>query len=253
MITDERVRSCACKVRGQQHFYTADASGRHTLIVDPANVHLLRDVGFGVSPVRAGSNQLQARATSCAPGVKKGRLLHTLATKARTRKVRAVNHNLLDARKSNLQLLTRSDVVVLNRSPSIKRLIGVREAAPPHWLKTECRFHSSISIDGQKLHLGSFKTLFEAGAAYDSAAIRLYGGKVTTNRSLGFLSESVRKTKVCRQAARTARRRVDEHREKATAVKLQALMAAKTDEERRAAFVSLARRSTVSVSVPACG
>ena len=114
-------------------------------------------------------------------------------------------------------------------------------------------FHAAIGIDGQKLHLGSFKTLEEASAAYDSGAIRLYGGKVTTKRSLGFISEKVRMTKVCRQAARTARRRVDEHRAKVSAAKVQALLAAKTDEERRAAFVSLARRPMVSQNLPARG
>lgn len=243
MITNHRIYKCACKVRGQQHAFTADASGRHTLMADLANAHLLRDASWCVGPVRAGSKKLQARATSNAPGIKKGRLLHRLASRARTRKVRAVNGNPLDARKSNLQSLTKSDVVILNRSPSIKRLIGVRYAAPPRWLKTECTFHSSISIDGKKLHLGSFKTLEEAGAAYDAAAIRLYGGKVTTNRSLGFISEKVRMTKVCRQAARSARARVAEHRAKVTAAKLQVFMAAKTDEERRAAFVSLGSRS----------
>ena len=51
MIDNDKVYPCACKVRGQQHVYTTDASGNFILIVDPANIHLLRDTSYTVSPV----------------------------------------------------------------------------------------------------------------------------------------------------------------------------------------------------------
>lgn len=71
---------------------------------------------------------------------------------------------------------------------------------------------------------------------------RLYGAKATTNQGLGFISEKVARTKVCRKAAKQGRRKVCEHQEKAALEKLRAFQAATTQEERREIF-----RSVVSV------
>jgi hypothetical protein len=77
---------------------------------------------------------------------------------AHNRRVRALNGNLLDARKRDLQTVSRSDISILNRGRLITKLAGVHRAEPPCWLKSDCIFHASISVGGTKLHLGSFKT-----------------------------------------------------------------------------------------------
>ena len=183
--------------------------------------------------MRAGSKRLQASATARAPGVKKGRLLHRLSSGARMRKVRAANRNSLGCTQEQSATAHQSDVTILNREPSIKRLIGVCRADPPAMAQVRLRIPFVNQHRRQEISSRSFKTLEESACGYDAAAIRIYGGKVTTNRSLGFISEKVRKTKVCRQAAGAAQRRVDQHRSKVAAAKLQALVAATTDKERR--------------------
>jgi hypothetical protein len=67
----------------------------------------------------------------------------------------------LDARKSNLQLLTKSDVTILNREPSIKRLIGVRRADPPAMAQVRLRIPFVNQHRRQEISSRSFKTLEE--------------------------------------------------------------------------------------------
>lgn len=105
---------------------------------------------------------------------------------------------------------------------------------------------------GEKVHLGSLKTLEEAASAWDAATIKINGPNATTNNSLGFISAKVAKTKVCRNAAKQARNRVKEHQLKVMMQKLKAMEAASTPEKRRAIFVSLvaAPRVRVTTYVP---
>lgn len=162
MLNNDKVLRCACDVRGQCHSFTADTSGKHVLLTDPERSTLLQDTTWFVAPIQRGNpSKLHARAASRAPGIKKGRLLHRLALKMRykKRKVRAISGNLLDVRSSNLQTCTASDIRILNRAAPVTRLVGVHHAVPPKWLKTDCVYHSSISVAGNKLHLGSFRTL----------------------------------------------------------------------------------------------
>src|SRR5262245_32729155 len=78
---------------GARYVSTTDASGKHTLTVDEENAHLLRDVCWTVAPVRKGSDKLQARASTAAPRVKKGALLHRRVFKSlrRDRSIRTLN------------------------------------------------------------------------------------------------------------------------------------------------------------------
>jgi hypothetical protein len=48
---NDKVYRCKCQARGQMHFWTTDASGKHMLLVDPSNVHLLRDTSWTVGPM----------------------------------------------------------------------------------------------------------------------------------------------------------------------------------------------------------
>jgi hypothetical protein len=216
-------------------------SGKYILVTDPEQANLLRDTTWSVAPVRPGKrSKLHARAACRALRIKKGRKLHRLAQKVKSkRRARAINGNLLDCRRANLQSLTNSDIRILNRSKPVRKLVGVHHAVPPRWLKTDCHYHASITVAGEKVHLGSWRTLEEAGGAFDAAAQHLYGRKATTNRSLGFISATVTRTKVCRKAARAAKRKVKEHRQKIALEMLKAFEAAKTQGERLAIFKSM--------------
>jgi hypothetical protein len=208
--TDDKVYRCACE-GPEHHVFTAATTKPFIVIVDPEKERLLKDTGWNVSRVHYNSKRLQARATTMAPGIRKGRTLHRLVMGAHNRRVRALNGNLLDARKRNLQTVSRSDISILNRGPTITKLAGVHRAEPPRWLKSDNIFHASINVGGTKLHLGSFKTPEEGAAAYDAAAIRAFGNKTTTNVKLGLLCPKVARAKVCRQRAKKARNIVKAH------------------------------------------
>ena len=216
-------------------------SGKYILVTDPGR-RTSCETRRGPSLLSGLANvrKLHARAACRALRIKKGRKLHRLALKVKSkRRARAINGNLLDCRRANLQSLTNSDIRILNRSKPVRKLVGVHHAVPPRWLKTDCHYHASITVAGEKVHLGSWRTLEEAGGAFDAAAQHLYGRKATTNRSLGFISATVARTKVCRKAARAAKRKVKEHRQKIALEKLKAFEAAKTQGERLAIFKSM--------------
>jgi hypothetical protein len=149
MMTDDyRLQESVCKKTGKRYLSTKDASGKHTLTVDAENVHLLRDVTWWVSPIRSGSAKLSARAGSSAPRIRKGRLLHRLVmkTRGRNRRVRALDGNLLNATKANLQSVSHSDMTILGKTRPADKLLGVQYLVPPKWLKTPFHYHSRIQI-----------------------------------------------------------------------------------------------------------
>jgi hypothetical protein len=199
LITSDGVRTCSCGA----HSFTTDTSGQHTLIIDAEKKHLLQNTGWSVSPVNHKSHRLHARATSKAPSIKKGQLLHRLVMRVgKARRIRAENGNLLDC-QANLQSVSRSDVAILNRRTTKDKLIGVTHAVPPRWMKSAKHYHAHIRADGVKLFLGSFKTREEAACCWDAAARRLHGWReATTNAKLGLIAAKVMRTKVCRLAAR---------------------------------------------------
>ncbi len=195
---------------GKHYVSTTDASGKHTLTVDEENAWLLRDVSWTVVPVRKGSTSLHARAASKSPRVRKGQLLHRKVCKrlASHRQVRALDGNLLNATRANLQVVSRRDVVLLKGTRQPEKLVGVRFARGPSWLKSEKFWHASIRIEGKRHHLGSFLTAHEAACAFDGAARRAYGLRAVTNQSLALVPENVVRSRVCRKAARVGRRKV---------------------------------------------
>ena len=159
MINNDKIFKCACEVSGQRHLFTTDASGRHILIADPDSVHILQTVGWTVAPIHKRSQRLHARATHSAPGIRKGKLLHRSVFKLKgERRVRAINRNLLDVRRTNLQTCSRSDIAILNRSAPVRKIVGVHYSKPPRRLLTECFWHASMSVRGDKVHVGSFRT-----------------------------------------------------------------------------------------------
>ena len=183
MISNDKIFKCACKVRGLAHVFITDASGLHILIADPDSVHILQTVGWTVAPIHKRSQRLHARATHGTPGIRKGKLLHRSVFRLKgERRVRAINRNLLDARRTNLQTCTRSDIAILNRSAPVRKIVGVHYSVPPKWLLTDCFWHAAISVRGEKVHVGSFRTPDEAAAAFDAAAVKVHGAGTTTNQ-----------------------------------------------------------------------
>jgi hypothetical protein len=164
-------------------------------------------------------------------------MLHRLVMRAgKDRRVRALDGNLLNATRTNLQLCSRSDVAILNRRAEPTKLVGVSYQVPPKWLKTSKHWSASLKIDGVKLHLGNWKSANEAGCAFDRAARYLYGKNAVTNQSLGLISAKVAATKTCRTAGRLARNRVREHQAKISMERLPAFLNAKPTFETFAAF-----------------
>jgi hypothetical protein len=105
MSSNDKLQEYTDPKTGKRYVTTTDVSGKHVLTVDIENAHLLRDMTWTVVPVRAGSTKLHGRACSSAPRIKKGALLHRRALRniAPHRRVRALDGNLLNATKANLQ------------------------------------------------------------------------------------------------------------------------------------------------------
>jgi hypothetical protein len=161
--------------------------------------------------------------------------------------VRAIDGNLLNATHENLQTCTRSDIAILNRRGEPTKLVGVTYQVPPRWLKTEKRWSASIKVDGVAVHLGSWKSANEAGAAFDRAARVLHGKNAVTNQSLGLITRQVAMTKVCRIASRRARSRVREHREKVFQERLPVYLSSKPTFQSIAALTKRPTEQPVEV------
>ena len=109
----------------------------------------------------------------------------------------------------------------------------------PEFFKTLLRpFQMRIKVAGKDLYLW-FTTLESAQAAYDAAAIKVHGPTAITNQSLGLLSTDVARTKLCRNAAKTARRLVREHWSGELLKRYEAMKSAKTHAEKAAIFKRL--------------
>lgn len=89
-----------------------------------------------------------------------------------------VNGNALDNRRRNLREATHSENM-WNRRAHVRatssRFKGV------HFHKWSGLWHARISYEGKRLHLGEFRSESDAAAAYDRAALSLYGEFALTN------------------------------------------------------------------------
>ena len=90
-----------------------------------------------------------------------------------------INQNGLDNRKQNLRPATHTQNVWNRRkfkkpNPTSK-YIGV------DWSKSLKKFRARITVNGKRLHLGSFDTPEQAAKAYDSAAKKFHGQFASTN------------------------------------------------------------------------
>lgn len=116
----------------------------------------------------------------------KNRLLHRVIFGASPGvQVDHINRDVLDNRRANLRLATRSQnganrgLAANNRSG----LKGVHLKGGRSWI-------AQIKVDGAKLHLGCFSTAQEAARAYDDAALTHFGAFAFINGSIHPLSRN---------------------------------------------------------------
>lgn len=82
-----------------------------------------------------------------------------------------VNKHKLDNRRRNLRLATRSQ----NNANSGPKPGSSSIYKGVSWSKRDQRWYSGICIDGQRIHLGTFRNDIDAAKAYDKAAHAAWG------------------------------------------------------------------------------
>lgn len=82
-----------------------------------------------------------------------------------------INGDRGDNRVENLRLATRKQNVMCRKSTNKNNILGVRGVSA-----SKGSFRSFIDVDGKQTHLGTFRTIEEASAAYE-AARELYFGE----------------------------------------------------------------------------
>ena len=82
-----------------------------------------------------------------------------------------INHNGLDNRRENLRLCTHSQNAKNSKLP-INNTSGYKGAC---YRKDIKKWHSYITVDGNRLFLGFYNELIDAAKAYDRAAKLHYG------------------------------------------------------------------------------
>jgi hypothetical protein len=99
--------------------------------------------------------------------------LHRLVLAAvKGEEVDHINHNILDCRRQNLRICTRSQNF-MNRRPYQRQLPkGVSESKDQKRIK---KFRARIMKDNKEYFIGRFATIKEAAAAYHQKAKELFG------------------------------------------------------------------------------
>lgn len=78
-----------------------------------------------------------------------------------------INHVIADNRLSNLRKVTRTQ----NNRNASKRKDNTSGLTGVHWYKPTLKWHSQIFVNGSYLHLGYFKSFFDAACARKSAEL----------------------------------------------------------------------------------
>ena len=113
-----------------------------------------------------------AYSQTCKNGKRTTLLMHRLVTQApKGVEVDHINGNVLDNRKANLRLCSRSQNCSHRRS--FGKLKGL------YWSKNA--WQAQIKNDKQHVYLGRYKDKIEAARAYDKAALELFGSFANIN------------------------------------------------------------------------
>jgi hypothetical protein len=110
-------------------------------------------------------------------------LMHNVVMGSRPGKVDHINRNGLDNRRRNLRLHNGQHENMRNQRArtGTSSFKGVsRRSDGKKWVAT-------ITVDGERIHIGSFESEREAAIAYDTHARSLHGRFSSTNRKLGLL------------------------------------------------------------------
>lgn len=154
------------------------------MIVDDADAERCRQFRWFGSSNSAGTVYLRARM----PGHKNAVPIHRWLLDAPPgMKVDHINGNTWDNRRSNLRLCTHAENSRNRRRKSLGAtgFKGVNRDPRPNY--TFKPYRARIRFGGQEIHLGYFPSAEKAAAAYDSAAMRLFGEFAATNRALGLI------------------------------------------------------------------
>lgn len=82
-----------------------------------------------------------------------------------------INGDKTDNRIANLRLATRSQNGA-NRDANKNNTSGVKGV---YWARREQKWAANIKVNGKKKHIGYFRNINEAAAAYERAAIEYFG------------------------------------------------------------------------------
>lgn len=117
-------------------------------------------------------------------GKRKWRKLHRLILGEDVKGV--IDHidgNTFNNQRSNLRVCENRDNIrnqgVQNRKDKTSKFKGASKSGPS--------WRSIITVNGKKIHIGTFPTEIEAAAAYDNAALQYFGQFARTNKALGLL------------------------------------------------------------------
>ncbi len=163
--------------------YPADGLARisltqgHSAIVDAADVDRLCAFRWCATVTKSGHVYAMRRAKG-ADGKRHAIMMHRAVLDATPGlDVDHINGDTLDNRRSNLRLASRSQNAA-NRHREIASSSTYRGVHPNH---RGGRWRASITHQGQRLLLGSFDTREQAAAAYNAAALRLFGEFASPN------------------------------------------------------------------------
>ena len=88
-----------------------------------------------------------------------------------------INGNGLDNRKVNLRLCNSSQ----NQRNARKRKSGTSRFKGVDWHKESKKWRARICVNRKRIHIGRYKSEFEAAQAYDKKAIELFGEFASLN------------------------------------------------------------------------
>lgn len=145
------------------------------LIVDDCDVRLFLDGGPVWQEHKGRHTSYASRKITVAPNKRVRQYAHRIITNAPPKLVvDHINGNGLDCRRNNLR--------VVGYSRNAQNVHYVHGEVPKRGVsKCGRKYRARIMLHGEEQYLGRYDTIEEAAAAYDEAALRLFGPFAWTN------------------------------------------------------------------------